>query len=365
MPLNETITAGALFDGRDMHGPSSLVVRDGIVVDIQPFSGAPDHHVVCPGFVDLQMNGYGDVDCADADIGALLRLDDELASAGTTSYLSTLITDDTGKLSGRMNLIDRADAPGCIGIHLEGPFLGSAAGAHPRSLIVPPDLDWLGSLPGSVRLVTLGIEHELSVQAVRLLHGMGITVSAGHTRPSRDQWDAAVRAGASMVTHLFNAMSGVHHREFGLALASLVDDRVVTGLIADTRHVQQEAISLAFRSKPAGICLVSDTVAWEARWARNAGVTLRDGVPVLPDGTLAGSSTPLAECVRRCVSDCGVELSTALRSATSVPAALVGRADIGVISRGLPCDIVALDRSLGVVRTWRRLQSPRGFQTDD
>lgn len=362
--MNGIITTGVFFDGHRLHGPTSITLQDGVVGSIDPFTGVPDHHIICPGFVDLQMNGFAAVDCADAGQESLLRLDSVLAEAGTTSYLATLITDDTARISRRIDRINSAGAPGCIGVHLEGPFLGSATGAHPRSKIVAPDLAWLDSLPSSVRLVTLGIEHGLSVDAVSLLVRRGVTVSVGHTRPTRDQWNAAVSAGATMVTHLFNAMSGVHHRDFALALTAMLDDRVVAGLIADGRHVQQEAVTLAFRAKPDGVCLVSDSVAWESRWAKDAGVTLVDGVPVLGDGTLAGSATPLGGCVRHAVSGCGVDLATALRAATSLPASLIGRSDIGVISRGSACDMVALDTSLGVVRTWRRLQSPRGFQTD-
>jgi N-acetylglucosamine-6-phosphate deacetylase len=95
-----------------------------------------------------------------------------------------------------------------------------------------------------------------------------------------------------MVTHLFNAMSGIHHRDFGMVLAALTDDRVLTGLIADMHHVNPEAVALAFSAKPTGVCLVSDSIAWRASWAVRAGVRLVGGVPTLGDGTLAGSATP-------------------------------------------------------------------------
>ena len=364
MSLTDAITAARFFDGTRMHGPSVITVSEGTVRSIAPFDGVPDHHLLVPGYVDLQMNGFDDVDCADADADNLARLDGMLAQAGTTSYLATLITDDLAAMSRRVERISGAGLEGCVGIHLEGPFIGSATGAHPRALVAEPDIGWLQSLPGTVRLVTVGIEHERSTDAIRALRARGVIASIGHTRPSREQWDAAVAAGAQMVTHLFNAMSGVHHREFGVALAALTDDRVVTGLIADTHHVQPAAVSVAFAVKPSGVCLVSDSIAWRAAWAQRAGVRVVNGVPTLGDGTLAGSATPLGECVRNAVTECGVELSTALRAATSVPARLLGRRDIGVIETGMSCDMVACDDSLRVVHTWRRLQSLRGFQTD-
>ena len=362
--MTDVLTTSILFDGRELRGPSRVVVRDGIIVEIAPWDGTPEHHLLCPGFVDLQMNGFDDVDCADGDEHALTRLDDMLAAVGTTSYLATLITDHLPALDRRIEILGAASMPGCIGIHLEGPFLGTATGAHPRGRIIDPDLQWLGNLPLNVRLVTLGVESDSSIPAIEVLRDRSVVVSIGHTRPGRQQWMAAVDAGATMVTHLFNAMSGIHHREFGVALAALSDDRLVAGLIADTHHVQPDAVALAFTVKPRGICLVSDSLAWRADWALRAGVAINGGVPVLADGTLAGSSTPLAECVRRAVTVCGVELSTALRAATSTPARIVGRSDIGTIAVGQSSDIVSLDSSLGVVNTWRRLQSPRGFQTD-
>jgi len=363
--LTDAITAARFFDGNRMHGPSVITVSDGVVKGVAPFEGRPDHYLLAPGFVDLQMNGFDDVDCADSSTDNLRKLDGRLAEVGTTSYLATLITDELVTMSRRVERIEAAGLEGCLGVHLEGPFLGTATGAHPRSLVTEPDLGWLESLPETVRLVTVGIESKRSLEAIKVLRDKGVVVSIGHTRPTREQWEAALRAGAQMVTHVFNAMSGIHHREFGLALASLSNDSVVTGLIADTHHVQPEAVSLAFAVKPAGVCLVSDSVAWRAKWAESAGIRMVNGVPTLGDGTLAGSATPLGECVRNAVIECGVELSTALRSATSLPARLLGRSDVGVISTGTSCDMVACDTSLGVVRTWRRLQSPRGFQTDN
>lgn len=364
MSLTEVITSERFFDGHTLHGPSAITVVDGVIGTVEPFSGTPDHSLVHPGLVDLQMNGFDDIDCSDADPGRLMELDSRLASLGTTSYLATLITAELDVMSERINRLAHAGLDGCIGLHLEGPFLGSATGAHAASLVRAPDPGWLADLPDFVRLVTIGTEHPASVEAIRLLCSKGVVVSAGHTRPDREQWNDALTAGIRMVTHLFNAMSGIHHRDFGLALAALTDDRVVTGLIADMHHVQPEAVRLAFAVKPHGVCLVSDSVAWRARWAERAGIRIVNGVPALPDGTLAGCSTPLADCVRLAVTECGVELSTALRAATSTPSVLVGRRDLGVITVGRSCDMVATDASLRVVKTWRRLQSLRGFQTD-
>ena len=166
-----------------------------------------------------------------------------------------------------------------------------------------------------------------------------------------------------MVTHLFNGMSGVHHRDDGLALAALLDDRVTVGVIGDLVHVSTAATRLAFRAKRGrGVVLVSDTVAWNSEWASARGVSVVDGAPRLADGTLAGSCTELAECVRR-VHDAGVDLPTVLRAATLAPAETIGAAFAGRVREGESCDILAFDTDLRLVPGACRLVFPRGSQT--
>ena len=156
-------------------------------------------------------------------------------------------------------------------------------------------------------------------------------------------------------------MSGVHHRDDGVALSALTNDAVVGGLIADLVHVSPDAVSLAFKAKGRdSIALVSDSVAWNSEWAKRRGVILRDGSPRLPDGTLAGSSTPLAECVRRTIVGCGVSVSDALRAATSTPARVLGYPQIGTVAIGHSASLVCFDESLHVSQTHRRLVFQRG-----
>lgn len=361
------IAAASLFDGDTMHGPTQLTVEDGIVTSIKPCPPASaTHHLVAPGLVDLQMNGWDTVDVAGADRDSIDVLDGMLASEGTMHWLGTLTTDSLQRLTAKLELLHTIVADGgtgCMGIHLEGPFLGAATGAHPRSHVAPMDRGWITSLPSSVRLVTMGAEIEGFGDASGLLGARGTVVSIGHSRPDARQFGAAVAAGASMVTHLFNAMSGVHHREDGLALLALTDRRVRVGLIADMIHVSPAAVQLTFLAKPQGVCLVSDSVAWNGTWAVARGVTVEQGAPRLPDGTLAGSSTSLLGCVRNVVTRCGVDISTALRAATSTPARLIGREDIGVITVGSRFTAVSLDEHLGVSAVWRGLQSARGNST--
>ena len=363
----ETITARRFFDGHSIHGPVRVTLSGGVVSSVEDHDGDCEHELLSPGLVDLQVNGWAGVDFASSDEDDLRRLDGELAALGTTSYLATLISDRLDRMSDRTALLAESSPllPGMLGVHLEGPFLGRVTGAHRRDRVVPVDVRWLRTLPGNVRLVTLGAEQDGAAEAVDVLGSRGVTVSIGHSAPGVDDYERAVTAGARMVTHLFNAMSGVHHREFGLALAALTDRRVALGLIADMHHVSPRAVALAFAARPDAVCLVSDSVAWESPAFVRMGARIVNGAPRLVDGTLAGSSTSLAECVGRVVRECGTSLETVLRAATSVPAGLVGATEAGRIMTGRPCDIVAFDGDLCVRAVWRRLVSSRGNPTDD
>lgn len=363
--MSEVLTCQRFFDGVTLHDSRRITFEDGVVARIEAHDGPFDHHLISPGLVDIQMNGFSSVDVSRSNAQELARLGDELFSLGTTSWLGTITTAPLDALSRSIGTLHEAFSSGEIsgfaGIHVEGPFLGRAPGAHRPDWIIPIDEEWCEDLPQSVRLMTLAAEQTSVFSGIKLLRAKGISVSIGHSRPTDAQWSAVREAGATIVTHLFNGMSGVHHRDEGLALDALIDDGVYAGLIADMVHVSPKAVSLAFKAKGGNrLCLVSDSVAWTSEWATKRSIAIKDGAPRLPDGTLAGSSTPLAECVRLAVTEAGVPVDEALRAATSSPARAVGLTDVGHIREGEPADLVALDDSLHVVGAWRRLVSLRG-----
>jgi len=356
------ITCNQFFDGDILHGPRRIVITDdGLVESIDVHIGEFEFELISPGYVDIQMNGFDNVHVASASTEDLLRLDETLVNHGTTSWLGTIVTAPLDKMSASLVSLHESfqsqQVPGFSGIHVEGPFLGNAPGAHQVKHIIACNLEWISQLVPSVRLVTVAPEQTDVIPAIQAMTGRDITVSLGHSRPSKTQFEEAVKAGASMVTHLFNGMSGVHHREPGLAMWALNDERISCGLIADGVHVQSDALALAFRAAGPRICLVSDSVAWKTSSGPRPGIEIRDGAPRLLDGTLAGSCTPLAECVQRVVRDCGVSLGSALASATSIPADLVGLKDVGRITVGKKADLLALDSELSVLKAWRRLPS--------
>ena len=363
--MSDVITCNQYFDGDNLHGPRRITYSDGVVTSIVSFDGTADYEVVSPGFVDIQMNGFEQWDVARGTTQDLFDLGVRLKELGTTSWLGTITTASLENLAKSITSVSDAmgakQIPGCVGIHVEGPFLGQAPGAHNPSLIIPVDGDWIRHLPSTVRLMTIAAEQDEISDGISLLRSKNICVSIGHSRPTLVQWQKCRDAGARMVTHLFNGMSGIHHREDGLALLALIDSEVYVGLIGDLVHVSPLAVSLAFTVKGQNrLCLVSDSVAWSSEWAKKRGIQISDGSPRLPDGTLAGSSIPIAECVRRVVAVAGIPLEQALRAATSAPSDAVGLVDMGRIVEGQPADLVALDSSLYVSRTWSRLVSLRG-----
>lgn len=335
------IAAAKILTPGGFVGPAEVVVEDGRIATIEPCLGAPDI-VLAPGFVDVQVNGVDDLDVAaargDRDWE---RFESMLFPTGVTTWCPTLVTAPLDDMAERLARIPVRDA--IAGAHLEGPFLGGKPGAHPPHLLLPLDHEWLAALPATVRLVTIGPELDGAVEATRALVERGVTVSLGHSSATLDQVRACVDAGARMVTHLFNGMPPLHHREPGIVGAALSDDRVVAGLIADLVHVHPAAIAVAFRAKPGRIALVTDAVAWRGARIGRIEIVHDGAAPRLPDGTLAGSSLTMDAAIRNVVREADVSLEAALVAASTTPAGLLGLADRGRIEPGTRADLVALD----------------------
>jgi len=341
-------------------GPARVVVSGGTISAVEqlPDDAPTTGRWLVPGFVDLQVNGIDDIDVATADGPDWDRLDALLLAQGVTSWCPTLVTMPLSAYStplARIGLARERDLPGrpqIIGSHLEGPFVGGAPGAHPTRHLADPDLGWIAALPAHVALMTIAPERDGAVEAVRALAERDVVVALGHTRSAAGPFDAAVDAGARLVTHLFNGMSGIHHREPGVAAFALADERVACSLIADGVHLDPRVLRIAFAALGRGrAVLVTDAVAWRAGTVSGIGIELRDGAPRLPDGTLAGSAVTMDAAVRQCVS-AGVALEDALYAASAAPAAVLGLTDRGAVEPGRRADLVALSPALEVVGTW-------------
>ena len=320
--------------------------------------------VLAPGFIDIQINGIGDVDFSHTDTDGFTRAEAMLLTHGVTTFLPTLIT---APMDSFAPAIEKLMGAGAFGVHLEGPFLGGAPGAHNREWLCEADVEWTAELldrfGAAVRIVTLAPEVDEDAVVARFLAERGVVVSLGHSVAGYDECRAFADAGARAVTHLFNGMSSLHHRAPSLPGAALDDARLTPSLIVDLVHVHPAAVRLAVASKR-NIALISDAVAAEAEWARSRGVRVFEHAPRLPDGTLAGTVLTLDEAVRNCVS-IGIDLERAIEMASTIPAELLGLDDRGVIAEGKRADLVALDASdLTVCGVWKagvqsRLLAPR------
>jgi len=353
-----TVDAARVLTPTGWAGPVRVHIDAGTIVAVERLpTGAADRWLV-PGFVDLQVNGIDDVDVASADGADWDRLDRLLLAQGVTTWCPTLVTMPLSRFDQPLARIAAAmqrpaeGRPTIAGAHLEGPFLGGAPGAHPPAMIVPIDLAWLAALPAHVAVVTLGAEQPSATEAAALLGAAGRLVSIGHTLADEAQFDAVVAAGARLSTHLFNAMSGVHHRSPGVATFALTNPAVAASLIADGVHVHPRVLRLAFAALGRDrAVLVTDAVAWRSGRVGEIGMVLNDGAPRLADGTLAGSAVTMDAAVRNCVA-AGVDAADALVAAATNPARLLGLTDRGTIAVGRRADLVALTPSLEVEQVW-------------
>jgi N-acetylglucosamine-6-phosphate deacetylase len=345
-------------------GPASVVVDGTDIVEIRERPSIAPDRTLAPGFVDLQVNGIGSVDVATAEGVGWNRLDTQLLEQGVTTWCPTLVTmpleayaDPLARIAAaaRRCSTDAAPCPTIAGAHLEGPFLGGAPGAHPPDLVRPLDREFLDALAPIVRVMTVGAEQPGLMHVAVDLARRGVLVAIGHTTADERAVRRAAHAGARLVTHLYNGMTPMHHRQPGAVGVALTDDRLAVSLIADLVHVHPIALRLAFRAKGRGkVVLVTDAVAWEAETVGGIGVTLDEdtGAPRLPDGTLAGSALRMDAAVGNVVRECGVAMEDAIAAASTTPAALLGLTDRGRIEPGARADLVELDPDFRVTRTW-------------
>ena len=381
------LTGARIFDGDDWHDGHALVVRDGLVEAILPTGAIPsDIRVIetgggmlAPGFVDLQVNGGGGVMLNDhPDVASIETICRAHVPFGTTALLVTLITDTPAITTAAISAGETAalrKLPGFLGLHLEGPHLSIARkGAHDPALIRPmTDADQATLVAARQRLpVLLTTIAPESVEPVRVsaLTRAGIIVSLGHSDTGYATASTFAAAGASMVTHLFNAMSQIGNREPGLAGAAIDIGTLSAGIIADGIHVDPATIKIALRAKqgPARIVLVTDamaTIGTDMTSFTLNGRTIyrRDGSLRLADGTLAGADLDMISAIRYVHRVVGLDLSEALRMASLYPAQAIGQSHrLGRFANGTAADIVALSDDLDIRNVW--IGGDRVFSTD-
>lgn len=350
-----------------------VLVNEGLIVDVMPSGECPANVEqreldgdLLPGFIDLQVNGGGGVLFNDhPTVDGIVAIGEAHRRFGTTGFLPTLISDDLASVERAIRAVDAAierGIQGVLGIHIEGPFLSPARkGIHDASKFRTLDqqaLQLLASLRNGRVLVTLAPELA-PPGAIRALVDRGVVVAAGHTSATYDDLQAAFDEGLSGFTHLFNAMTQLGSREPGAVGAALDNRQSWCGLIVDGHHVHPASLRVALAAKGAErLALVTDampTVGSDQSefWLGGQLISCDGDRCTGADGTLAGSNLNMAAAVRNAVRFMHVDVATAVRMASAVPASVMGlAAERGSIRAGMRADLVLVDSGNEVVETW-------------
>ncbi|HUD85032.1 MAG TPA: N-acetylglucosamine-6-phosphate deacetylase [Xanthobacteraceae bacterium] len=367
------VAARYVFDGVTLHHNAAVIIEGaaitavvprGDVPSTLPLREMPESVWLAPGFVDIQVNGGGDVLFNDDPTPETIRT---IIAAhrrfGTTALLPTLISDSAAKMKAALAAVDALVGvePGVLGIHLEGPFLSpEKIGVHNARAIRKPTADDLAMIAKprqGVTLVTLAPE-QVPANFIATLAAAGVRVALGHSMATYAQTRAAMGEGLGGFTHLFNAMRPLDSREPGPIAAALESADAYYGLIADGIHVAPAMLRLALRGAGRPI-MVTDAMppvggSRPSFSLNGATITVREGRCAREDGTLAGACLDMATAVRNCVRLLDVPLPDALRFASTHPAQFLGRGDrFGRLAPNFRADMVALDGArIEVLHTW-------------
>jgi N-acetylglucosamine-6-phosphate deacetylase len=369
-----------IFDGERLHDECALVVEGGSIQALTRFEDRPrgaeqvdlGGGVLSPGFIDWQINGGGGVLFnAEPTLEGIAAIAAAHRRAGVTAFLPTVVTDAPRVLNAALAAAReaRTNVPGALGVHVEGPFIDpKRKGVHPAEFIRPmleEDADALIAARAGVMVVTLA-PVSVPLERIARLATAGIVVSLGHSDASAEEAQSVFDAGASAVTHLYNAMSQLSSRAPGIVGAALSDPRIVCGLVADGEHAHAAAYRAALAAKGArGVALVSDAMPPAAGGLdvfdlQGRRMTRVGNKLVAEDGTLAGAAITMRDAVDYLVHVLKVPLADALTMATLTPARLLRVDDrIGRLKAGFRADLVHLTDDLQVAEVWsggRRLE---------
>jgi N-acetylglucosamine-6-phosphate deacetylase len=365
---------GRVLTDRGAVEDRAVVIENGRVAGLVRQSDVPasiEMHdlkggLLIPGFIDTQVNGGGGILFGDApSVESLRKISQAHAQFGTTAFLPTLISGTFDLIRAAIDAVDAAIAqnvPGVVGIHIEGPFLNPARkGIHDDANFRKLDADALALLASAKRgktVVTLAPE-QTTPDMIAALVKAGVIVSLGHTDATWRQAQAALDAGATGFTHLFNAMSPLKAREPGAVGAALDHAASWCGIIVDGHHVDPATLRVALACKKAArLMLVTDAMpsvgaAHKDFVLQGRRIAVKDGVCRGPDGTLAGSDLDMASALRNSMKFLGVDLNEACAMASRNPAAFLGLADeMGTIRNGQRANFVLLDDVLEVRGVW-------------
>ena len=323
--------------------------------------------LVLPGLLDMHIHGYLGQDASDGTDAAIRTMADGVVKNGVTGFLPTTMTVSYDELRTAFECVRRAKAesqsnawPGArvLGLNAEGPFINpSKRGAQAEKHIRPGDAAFLKEYLDILKVFTIAPEMPGNLDCIREMAETGVLISMGHTAANYDQAMAGIEAGVRHVTHLFNAQTGLLHRDPGVVGAALTDDRVSCELIADTFHIHKGLFSLVARQKGEKLCLITDCT--RAGGLADGEYTL-GGQPIfvkgiecrLADGTIAGSVLKLNEAVRNLVDNTKLPIHEAVNAASLNPAKALGLdGEIGSLEMGKRADIAIADDAFHIAST--------------
>ena len=331
----------------------------------------PENYVVVPGFIDEHVHGAAGSDAMDGTVEDLAKIANALATEGTTAFLATTMTQSPENIKKALKAVkEYREAASCegaevLGVHLEGPFISKDfIGAQPLEYVAEPNVEvfkeYLEASGNNIKLVSLAPEVEGSEELIKFLAANNIVAAIGHTNAKYEDVRKAVAAGASTLTHTYNAMKPVHHREIGTVGSGFLFDKLACECICDGIHVSAPAIKLLHKNKPNDkFVLVTD--AMRAKHMPDGiselggqVVIVKNGEARLENGTLAGSVLKMNNAVKNVMKFLQLPIEEVVKFASYNPAKNLGVLDqLGSIKEGKRADFVILDENQNVIKTVR------------
>jgi len=349
MPEIHIHTAQHIFTGEQWLENHSIICEGEIITDIVPAdirSNAAIHHTILPAFIDLQLYGaYGKLFSVFPEAETLQLIHDYCKQGGAYWFQPTVATNTNEVIYRCIDAVKdyrNNGGKGCLGLHIEGPWISKAKkGAHIESLIHSPSVAEARALleygKGIISMITLAPE-VCSDEVIELIQSYGVVIAAGHSNCTFQEANAAFEKNIAVVTHLYNAMSGLQHREPGLVGATILHQQVMAGIIADGHHVNFAAINIALRLMKGRLFLVTDAVT---DTDTGAYPHVKSGDKYEAGGILSGSALTMMQAVKNMIHHAGADVTEAIRMACVYPAKAMGLNDrIGRIEKGLEARFV-------------------------
>lgn len=353
---------------------TNLIIKDGIIdfigeIESNDLIELDENKIIIPGFIDQHIHGLGGYDVIDGKVEAIEKIASELPKEGVTAFLPTTTTEEIEVINKSLKCIneyinkDNKDGSLVLGIHLEGPFISNDyLGAQLPEYVLKPNKENFKEFEknsnNNIKLVTLAPEEDDDL--IQYLKSKNIVVSIGHSSANYEDVKLAISKGVSCITHTFNGMKGIHHREIGTAGSALLFDELYCEVICDGIHVSNPALKLLFKNKSTDkVILISDSVRMKnlnngIYYDGKQKVILKNNEARLENGVLVGSVLKINEAVRNIIKYTGVDFSTAIKYATINPATNLGVDHLmGSIKEGKLANLVVVDKDINVYLTIR------------